>query len=207
MSADNYKKHKSHISSKRASSQGWSRVPDDSVRAVTKNLNKEVGVDYMKEDYMALNSVTLSNSSGSDLTGTWYGYKNIPSITWPNQWTDSYGIGDNYLKQDTHQPTRVEIVTKIIKEKEVTTGVTRRSLYRVYVIDPRKTGKILLEGKMVIAENENQALLKAGVSQIAEQAGLELEQVDVFAEPVATFIRPRKETQRVKIAKEEEEED
>jgi hypothetical protein len=80
----------------------------------------------------------------------------------------------------------------------------KRTLFRVYVVDPRGAGKLIGE-KSVIAESESQATLKAGVAQIASDQGLELEQVDIYVENVATFIRPRKETQKVKIAKDEEE--
>lgn len=79
-----------------------------------------------------------------------------------------------------------------------------RSLFKVYVVDPRKTGK-LLDETTVIAETEEQAILKAGVAQVAEKAGLELEQVDTLVDNMGTFIRPRKETQRVKMVKDEEE--
>jgi hypothetical protein len=78
-----------------------------------------------------------------------------------------------------------------------------RSLYKVYVVDPRGGGKVLMDGKSVIAENAERAILKAGVA--ASIGDLELEQVDVYAEQVATFIRPRKETQKVKIAEKDEE--
>ena len=80
----------------------------------------------------------------------------------------------------------------------------QRTLFKVYVVDPRKNAKILLDGKLVIAVNENQAMLKAGVADVAEKAGMDLEQVDVYVQTIGTFIRPRKETQRVKITKDEE---
>ena len=81
----------------------------------------------------------------------------------------------------------------------------QRSLFRVYVVNPKGGGKVLLDGKCVIADNSNQATLKAGVAAIAEQEGLDLEQIDVYAEHVAQFVRPRRETQKVRIAKEDEE--
>ena len=43
------------------------------------------------------------------------------------------------------------------------------------------------------------------MAQIASEQGLELEQVDIYVENIAQFIRPRKETQKVRIAKDEEE--
>ena len=46
--------------------------------------------------------------------------------------------------------------------------------------------------------------MKAGVGQVLSDAGLEFEQADVYAELIAAFVRPRKETQKVVIAKESE---
>ena len=94
----------------------------------------------------------------------------------------------------------------IIQEitKEGVTQMDKRTLFKVYVVDPRKNGKILLDGKLVIAVNENQAMLKADVAKIAEGAGLELEQVDVYVQTIGTFIRPRKETQKVKVTQDED---
>jgi hypothetical protein len=86
----------------------------------------------------------------------------------------------------------------------VTKEVEKRSLFEVFVVDPRKNGKILLDGKRVIAENENQAMLKAGVGTIAAENNLELEQVDVYVRLIGTFVRPRKETQKVEIIDKEE---
>ena len=82
----------------------------------------------------------------------------------------------------------------------------QRTLFRVYVVDPRKGGKVLMNGDPIVAANENQAMLKIGVAKIAADVGLDLEQVDVYVEEVATFIRPRKETRRVKIVKDDDEE-
>ena len=79
-----------------------------------------------------------------------------------------------------------------------------RGLYKVFVIDPRGTGKVLLDGKTVIATSETEAQMKAGVGQVLSDAGLEFEQADVYAELIAAFVRPRKETQKVVIAKESE---
>jgi len=81
----------------------------------------------------------------------------------------------------------------------------KRSLYRVWVIDPRGAGKVLMEGKPVIADNENQALMKAGAAQAAAENGLDIEQVDTYAEHVSRFIRMRRETQKVRIAKDGDE--
>ena len=79
-----------------------------------------------------------------------------------------------------------------------------RSIYRVYAVDPRGGGKVLMDGKAVVADSDTQATLKAGVAAAAEEVGLDLEQVDVYAEHVAEFVRPRRETQKVKIAKDDE---
>jgi hypothetical protein len=79
-----------------------------------------------------------------------------------------------------------------------------RGLYKVYVVDPRGTGKVLLDGKTVIATSETEAQMKAGVGTVISDAGLEFEQVDVYSELISTFIRPRKETQKVVIAQKDE---
>ena len=150
-----------------------------------------------------MNYVSVSDVSGSDLTftsgtastatttGTWY----YPYQTWGDAWhSDGNHYGD-------YQPTT--IIREIIKEKEVT-KMEQRTLFKVYVVDPKKNGKILCDGKLVIAVNENQAMLKAGVADIADKAGLDLEQVDVYVQTIGTFIRPRKDTQRVKVVKDED---
>ena len=79
----------------------------------------------------------------------------------------------------------------------------QRSLYRVWVVDPRGTGKVLMAGACIIAESEGQAMMKAGVAKVAEDAGLELEQVDAYAEHVGKFIRAKKGVQEVKIISED----
>jgi len=150
----------------------------------------EVGSDYMSS-YISLDSDMYSATS----TGT---------FTWGGSWdTSDYVYMDaNTLTTDQITPY-TSIVKEIIKEKVVTKEVEKRTLYKVFVVDPRKQGKILVE-KAVIAINENQAMLKAGVAEAADGAELELEQVDVYVQLIGTFIRPRKETQRVKISKEED---
>lgn len=79
-----------------------------------------------------------------------------------------------------------------------------RSLYKVYVVDPRKAGKVLLDGKTVIAITEGEAQMKAGVGEVVAKEGLDFEQVDIYCEKIAEFIRPRKDTQKVVIAKDED---
>lgn len=76
-----------------------------------------------------------------------------------------------------------------------------RSVFKVYVVDPKGSGKVLLDGKSVIAVSEGEAQLKAGVGQVASDAGLDVDQVDIYCEKVAEFVRPRRETQKVVIAK------
>jgi hypothetical protein len=79
-----------------------------------------------------------------------------------------------------------------------------RSIFKVYVVDPRGSGTVLLDGKSVVAISEGEAQLKAGVGQIASEKNFDLEQVDIYCEKIAEFIRPRKDKQRVVIAKEGE---
>jgi hypothetical protein len=80
-----------------------------------------------------------------------------------------------------------------------------RSLWRVYVVDPRGSGKVLMDGaKPVVAVTEGEAQLKAGVGQVAAEAGLDIEQVDIYCEKIAEFVRPRRETQKVVLAKDDD---
>lgn len=81
-----------------------------------------------------------------------------------------------------------------------------RSLYKVYVVDPRGAGKVLLKGEKVIATTEAEAQLKAGVGKVIADAGLDFEQVDIYCEQIAAFIRPRKEIQKVVLSKDNVEE-
>jgi len=183
--------HRSHISSGEAKARGWGRVPDYSVRAETYCLAKEVGTEFMGGEYL---TVTASGNSGSTVWSNYGDTAVYPYQTWIQPWITEY--------PETVYPSVVTI-REIIKEKVVTKEVEQRTLYKVFVVDPRKAGKILLE-KAVIAENENQAMLKAGVLQACSGAGLELEQADVYCQLVGTFIRPRKDTQRVKVVKTDE---
>ncbi len=185
------KSHRSHISSSRAKARGWSRVPSYETRLDTYNLKEEVGTNYM-DDYLSLTCTTTNAGAttfGDAVDTTDY-------YTWGGSWND-------YRSGDTYQP--VTIVKEIIKEKVVTKEVEQRTLYRVYVVDPRKGGQILLNGEPVIAKNENQAMLKVGILTIAEKVGREIEDLDVYVEEVGTFIRPKKDTQRVKVVKTDEE--
>ena len=190
------KTHRSHISSSEAKSRGWSRIPSPAIQRETRK--QEVGIDYMNYVNLSASDIscaTTSTSSNFTLTtdGTyWHDY--YPYQTWGDVW---YGDGTHYGDNPT------TIIREIIKEKEVT-KMNERTLFKVYVVDPRKNGKILLDGKLVIAVNENQAMLKAGVADVAEKAGRDLDQVDVYVQTIGTFIRPRKETQRVKMVKDEE---
>jgi len=174
--------HKSHISSREAKVRGWSAIPPFDIRCETQNLSEEAGTSYMA-------GYTTWADSGAT-AGVYY--PSITYYTWDNNWTTDFN----------DQP--IQTIRGIIKEKVVTKEVEQRTLYRVYIVDPRKGGKVLMDGKPVIAKNENQAMLKAGIAEIAYGVGREVEQLDVYVEEVGTFIRPRKETQRVKISKEEE---
>lgn len=142
----------------------------------------------MSEYVSFTGTTTAGNTTFSPNTTGGYYY------TWGDQWVGGW---DN----SAYQP--VTVIKEIIKEREVKL-VEERSLWRIYVVDPRKGGAILMNGNVVVAKNENEALLKAGVAQVVSDIGRELDQVDVYAEKIGTFIRPRKEAQRVKISKEDE---
>ncbi len=168
--------------------RGWNRIPSASVRAETLNLSSEVGIEYMSNQYISLGSGMSGITTASNANDTYWYY---PVQTWTNNWP-------------TIQPITQTVIKEIIKEREVTKEVEKRTLFKVYVVNPKKNGELLLDGKSVIAINENQAMLKAGVAEIAEKVGLDLDQVDVYVQAIGTFIRPRKDIQRVKITKEEE---
>lgn len=196
--------HKSHISSREANLRGWSRVPPQDVRAETYSMGKEVGTEFMDNSYMTLTcSDNSCDTAGTTTTGTtWYGDGSIsyyPYQTWVGDWHI-----EDYLPFTPNDVCPTVTIREIIKEKVVTKEVEQRTLFKVFVVDPRKSGKILSE-KAVIAENENQAMLKAGVVQVCADNGLELEQADVYCQLIGTFIRPRKDTQRVKVVKTDEE--
>ena len=200
MSADVYRKHRSHVSSKRASASGWSRVPPFSARAETYSIIEEASKNFMSDNYYTWTDSSTSGSTGatdyfqvSPITFT-------PYVTWINNWPTTE---PRLPLKDQFKQLEEKIK---LEAKEVTKMGEQRTLFRVYVVDPRKGGKILMNGEPIIAANENQAMLKVGVGKVAGEVGLDLEQVDVYVEEVATFIRPRKETGRVKIVKDDDEE-
>jgi hypothetical protein len=211
--SDNFSSHRSHISSKEASMRGWSRVPSPDERAETYNLGKEVGCEYMNSSYMVLSDGSNFNSNLNVSVGNSTGVAS--SATWTGLWTDSTkwtGYDVAPFDVGTFQPEVIPypqypqiqtqtIIREIIKEREVTKEVEKRSLFKVYLVDPRKNGKIIIDGKAVIAINENQAMLKAGLAEIAAKEDRELEDFDVYVQLIGTFIRPRTDIQRVKIEK------
>ena len=210
MSADVYKKHHSHISSKRAKSEGWSRVPPLSVRAETYSMIEEANKNYMSGEYV---SWTTTNSSAGDPVTTYATWTGAWPVTTGDYW---YNYNDDYYTVPYTPSPTITIIDKNSEVEELKRKVEnlikqggdkveKRTLYRVYMVDPRKNGQILMSGKEVIAENENQAMLKVGVAEVAASVGVDLEEVDVFVEVVATFIRPRKSTQRVKVVKDNDE--
>jgi len=81
-----------------------------------------------------------------------------------------------------------------------------RSLWKVYVVNPKGSGTVLLDGISVVAATEAEAREKVGVGKVIASAGLDYDQADVYAEKVAEFVRPRKETQRVVLAKDQDSE-
>ena len=199
--------HRSHVSSKRAHARGWSRVPSFETRQETWNMIEEAQCNYMANDLGIINNFSVDSctiSGGSDCTTFDAGN----TFYWNGDFIESAGANDYQPVYPSIQPWPVQtIIREIIKEKVVTKEVEMRTLWEIYVVDPRKGGKVLAAfiGKdAVVAINENQAMLKAGVAQVASAAGREIEQVDIYVSKVGTFIRPLKETQRVKIAKSDE---
>ena len=144
-------------------------------------------------------SVTWTGASaGSTTTATWG-----DGTYWVTPWYNGGATISPLPEQKSINLEELERKVEELEKKLAKEGGKMRSLYKVYVVDPRKLGK-LLDETTVIAETEEQALLKAGVAQTAQKAGLELEQVDTFVDELGQFIRPRKETQRVKMVKEED---
>ena len=195
--------HRSHVSSKKAKARGWSRVPSWETRQNTWNMITEAQCNYMANDFGTISldccntlDYTISPVCSDIVITSGTGYY------WDADWyTTGNDTKDGSIVFQQPQPT---VIREIIKEKVVTKEVQMRTLWEVYVVDPRKGGKVLAAfiGKdAIVAENENQAMLKAGIAQIAINAGREIEQLDVYTSKVGTFIRPLKETQRVKIAK------
>lgn len=197
--------HRSHISSREAKARGRSVIPPWSVRQETLNMINEG--DYMAGNYVSFSAGDISDTGSTTLAS------GDPTTyhTWGSTWADSISTevqSYDYLPASYFHPTErvqvIERVTEIIKEKEVTKVADLRTLFRVYVVDPRKNGKVLMDGKPIIAENENQAMLKAGVAQVAAEQNVDIEELDVYVDEVGTFIRPRKSTQKVRIVKEDD---
>jgi hypothetical protein len=91
-----------------------------------------------------------------------------------------------------------------------------RSLWKLYVVDPRGPGRLLFESEPIIAATENEVQLKSGIGKVISDAGLDVlepvrdwgyaPQVDIYCEKIAEFIRPRKDTQKVVLAKDGDQE-
>ncbi len=104
----------------------------------------------------------------------------------------------NYCGYDVHPMINIkqEEIKQERKEK-------MRGLYLVIVVDPRKNGKVILK-EDVIAVSDEDAKLKA-LTKVKLPEGLEFDDVDVTVMDYnGNFIRPKKETQKVKIAKDDE---
>ena len=185
------KNHRSHVSSGEAKNRGWSRP----ISASFTNSIEGGNADFVS-NYVSLTGTTTDSGSititSPTVTDTYY--------TWGDTWYDN-GTSDIKIPID---PFLNERISNEINKKVVTKQVEQRTLYKVYVVDPRKGGEILLDGKSVIAKDQQQAMLKAGVLDIALKVGLDIEDVDVYVKEVGTFIRPKKSTQRVKVVKEED---
>lgn len=185
--------HKSHIRSREATARGWSNIPPWSVRQETLSLIEEGNQNFMENSYASLTVPSTYGGFSGTITGDYY--------TWVQPWLHD--------SQPYYPPIErvqiIERVSNIINESEVTKVADLRTLFRVYVVNPKKNGKVLMDGKTLIAENENQAMLKAGVAQVAASEGVDIEDLDVYVEKVGTFIRPRKKAEKVRIVKESEE--
>jgi len=156
---------------------------------------------FMADNYYSWSTTEAASTffAESSTTAAWPPTK-IYS-TWTTNWPQ-VALQGNIKEGGSIREQFKDLAQKIIAEGG--DKVEMRTLFKVYVVDPRKGGKILMNGEPVIAANENQAMLKVGVAKVAGDVDLDIEQVDVYVEEVATFIRPRKETGKVKIVKDEE---
>ena len=57
------------------------------------------------------------------------------------------------------------------------------TLFSVYVINPY-SGEVVISGEVVMAENEEDAIRKAGVERVAYDIGIQLEELLVYASKV-----------------------
>jgi hypothetical protein len=93
-------------------------------------------------------------------------------------------------------------LTSIQEGGETMSENKNRSVYRVIAVD-WKTGKVVLD-EIVVEKNEQMATMKA---MTQSKVTIDLDRVDIGCTVViADFVRPKKETQKVVIEKEEKEE-
>ena len=64
------------------------------------------------------------------------------------------------------------------------------TLFSAYVINPY-SGEVVISGTVVIAENENDTIRKAGVERLADDMGVQLEELQIYVSRAGTSIEKR----------------
>ncbi len=127
-------------------------------------------------------------------------------MTLPEISSISVGWGDtsqweiNYTSVGWGDTSQIEKRIQELEEKLRKEEPKMRSLFKVYVVDPKGDGKVVIEDTQ-IAETQEKALLK---SIAASGKQVDVDKVDTLVVTLGTFIRPRKETQKVEMVKPEE---
>jgi hypothetical protein len=96
-------------------------------------------------------------------------------------------------------------VCRIKIEKEVSHMSEKRKLCRVYVVDPKGEGKVIKEELAIVPESADDS--KAILKSLAGMEIKNLDSFDIYVEDIATFIRGKKEVQRILITKNAGDED
>jgi len=63
-------------------------------------------------------------------------------------------------------------------------------LFNVHVINPYN-GEVFIDGKVVAAESENDAIRKSGVEKIAYEMGVQLEELQIYVSRAGTSVEER----------------
>ena len=63
-------------------------------------------------------------------------------------------------------------------------------LFNVHVINPYN-GEVVIDGKVVAAESENDAIRKSGVEKIAYEMGVQLEELQIYVSRAGTSVEER----------------
>lgn len=73
----------------------------------------------------------------------------------------------------------------------------KRKLCRVYVVNPKGEGDVVLEKLVIVPENADDS--KAILKSLAGKEIKDLDKFDIYVEDISTFIRGKKDIQKVKV--------